>query len=244
MKSASHPGDAHERDRSPRPGAQRDDARRRRRTPCSVRASTPPTSKPWTGSTSSKVRAEWDALIAEMSSDPNKGHFVPQRGLAVRSREPAGGPAPRVARLPGQLGHGRVLGLRALRRDQEAHQESRDPRAVHLHGPRRGASCRLHQRRAEGVRGRHRPRLSDQGQEVHLLPAEVHLLRDLSVGEDRLRPLHHHLSPAAAPPRAPLSSDLPVVRAVVQRRVPPRRGVRAADARRPDRCSPASTSSG
>ena len=28
------------------------------------------------------------------------------------------------------------------------------------------------------------------------LPAEVHLLRDLSIGEDRLCALHHHLPPA------------------------------------------------
>ena len=43
---------------------------------------------------------------------------------------------------------------------------------------------------------------------------------------------------------AALPPDLPVVREVVQRRVPPRRGLRAADARRPHACSPASTSSG
>ena len=40
--------------------------------------------------------------------------------------------------------------------------------------------------------------LPDQGEEIHLFPAEVHLLRDLPVGEDRLRPLHHDLPPAAS----------------------------------------------
>ena len=36
-------------------------------------------------------------------------------------------------------------------------------------------------------------------EEVHLLQAEVHLLRDLPVREDRLRALHHDLPPARAP---------------------------------------------
>ncbi len=64
------------------------------------------------------------------------------------------------------------------------------------------------------------------------------------VGEDRLRPLHHHLPPARAASRAALPPDLQVVREVVQRRVPPRRGLRAADARRPRPAQRASTSSG
>ena len=41
--------------------------------------------------------------------------------------------------------------------------------------------------------------------------------------EDRLRALHHHLPPARAPSRQALPSDLPLVRALVQRRIPPRR---------------------
>ena len=40
-----------------------------------------------------------------------------------------------------------------------------------------------------------------QGEEVHLLQAEIHLLRDLSVREDRLRALHHHLPPSRAASR-------------------------------------------
>ena len=86
----------------------------------------------------------------------------------------------------------------------------------------------------QGFRRRRRSRLSDEGQEIHVFPAEVHLLRDLPVREDRLCPLHHHLPPARAPSRAALPPDLQVVREVVQRRVPPRRGVRAADARQPE----------
>ena len=81
-------------------------------------------------------------------------------------------------------------------------------------------------------------------EEIHVLPAEVHLLRHLSLGKDRLRPLHHDLPPARSAPRAALPSDLQMVREVVQRRVPPRRGVRAADARQPEADVGASTSVG
>ena len=146
--------------------------------------------------------------------------------LRVAARRAAQG----VHRLPGVLADGRILRLRALQGDEEARQEPRDRAAVRLHEPRRGPPCRLHQRRAEGIRHRRQSRLPDQGQEVHLLPAEVHLLRHLSVGEDRLRPLHHHLPASRAQPGPALPPDLQVVREVVQRRVPPRRGVRAADA--------------
>jgi magnesium-protoporphyrin IX monomethyl ester (oxidative) cyclase len=68
---------------------------------------------------------------------------------------------------------------------------------------------------------------------LHLLQAQVHLLRDLPVREDRLRALHHHLPPARAPPRQALPPDLSLVRTLVQRRVPARRVVRADDARQP-----------
>ena len=138
-----------------------------------------------------------------------------------------------VHRLPDQLGHRRVLRLRALRRDQEAREEPGPARAVRLHGARRGAARRLHQPVAQGLRHRRRPGLPHAREEVHVLPAQVHLLRDLPVGEDRLRALHHDLPPDRAAPGAALPSDLPLVRAVVQRRVPPRRGLRAADAREP-----------
>ena len=47
------------------------------------------------------------------------------------------------------------------------------------------------------------PRLLDQVEEVHLLQSKVHLLRDVPVREDRLRPLHHHLPAPGAPPREP-----------------------------------------
>ena len=81
----------------------------------------------------SRVRAEWDALIAEMRADPNKGHFIRNDECDVDLETMPPESAQGVRRLSGQLGHGRVLGLRALRRDQEADQESGYPRAVRLH---------------------------------------------------------------------------------------------------------------
>ena len=68
------------------------------------------------------------------------------------------------------------------------------------------------------------------------LQAEIHLLCDLSVRKDRLRALHHDLPAAGAPSGAALPSDLQMVREMVQRRVPPRRGFRAADARQSRNC--------
>ena len=154
----------------------------------------------------------------------------------VRSRRAARGSAQGVHRLPGQLADRRVLRLRALCRDQEADQEPGYPRAVQLHEPRRGAPCRLHQRCAEGFRHRRRSRLSDQGEEIHLLPAEVHLLRDLSVARRSATPATSPSTASSSGIRSGASIRSSVVREVVQRRVPPRRGVRAADARRSRSC--------
>ena len=95
------------------------------------------------------------------------------------------------------------------------------------------APRRLHQQRAEGLRARAWTWAAQAHQGLHLLQAQVHLLRDLPVGEDRLRALHHDLPPARAAPRAALPPDLSLVRALVQRRIPPRRELRADHARQP-----------
>ena len=174
------------------------------------------------------VRAEWDQLMAKFRRDTNRNHFERPADFAGGDPRAAGAAAPGVPRLPRELGDGGVLRLRALQRDQAQRDEPRDPRADGLDGARREPARRLHQQVAEGLRTRRGPRLPHQGEEVHLLPPEVHLLRHLPLGEDRLRALHHDLPPARAAPGAPLPPDLQVVRAVVQRRVPPRRGVRAA----------------
>ena len=131
-----------------------------------------------------------------------QGAFRQDRRIQERSAVAAARAAQGVQGFPGQLAHRRILRLRALRGDQEADQEQGYPGAVQLHEPRRSPPCRLHQRDPEGSRHRRRSGLPDQGEEVHLLPAEIHLLRDLSVREDRLCPLHHHLPADGAASRS------------------------------------------
>ena len=116
----------------------------------------------WTASTSAPVRAEWDdADRRNCARDTNKGHFIRNAEFDIDLSTMPRAAAQGVHRFPGQLRHRRVLRLRALRRNQEAHQEPRHEGTVRLHEPRRGAPCRLHQRHAEGLRRRRRPRLPD-----------------------------------------------------------------------------------
>ena len=159
-----------------------DATRLRSRTRRSARASTPPTSPRWTGSTSTpdarRVGRRWSTSSAATrtrttssgtrSSTPTSRRWTPRLRRAVH-------------RLPRQLGHRGVLGLHPVRRDQEARHEPRRARAVRLHEPRRGPPRGIHQPRAEGFRRRGRPELPDAGEEVHVLPAQVHLLRDVPV---------------------------------------------------------------
>ena len=66
------------------------------------------------------VRDEWDALIAQMKSDPNKGHFKKNDDWEVDWEGMDPTLQPRVHRLPDLLLHRRVLGLRALQGDEAA----------------------------------------------------------------------------------------------------------------------------
>jgi magnesium-protoporphyrin IX monomethyl ester (oxidative) cyclase len=77
------------------------------------------------------VRGEWDELIAEMKSDPNKGHFK-RTDWDESTRRLAGRLAQGVRRLPGQLADRRVFRLRSLQGDEEARQQPGHVRSCSL----------------------------------------------------------------------------------------------------------------
>jgi len=125
------------------------------------------------------VRDTWDELIAEMKSDPNKGHF--KKTDAWEADWDGMDPA-----LKAEFIDFLISSCTAEFSGCVLYKEMK----------RRGSNSEFHQRRP--ARGRHprEPRISDTAEEIHVFPAQVHLLRDLSVGENRLRPLHHHLPPS------------------------------------------------
>jgi hypothetical protein len=127
------------------------------------------------------VREDWDKLIATDEVGPQQGPFQEERGLGPYrlgrdGAEAEGG----IHRLPRVVLHRRILGLRPLQGDEAARQQRGHRHAVPADGAGRGAACGLHQRRAARGGDRREPRLPDAEEEVHLLPAEVHLLRHVS----------------------------------------------------------------
>ena len=73
----------------------------------------------------SPVRAEWDALIAEMAVDPNKLHFKRTEAFDGVIESLPDGAARGIHRFPRQFDDLRIFRLHPLRRDRQAGQESR-----------------------------------------------------------------------------------------------------------------------
>ena len=158
----------------------------------------------------SPMRAEWDAMMAEYEGDNNHDHF--QRNARVRrsGRGLRAAARPSCARSSSTSWSARCTSefsgcvlyneiqknvsnpdIKALMRFM-ARDESRHAGFIN--------QC------AEGLRPGRGPGRPEAHQGLHLLQAQVHLLRHLPVREDRLRALHHHLPPARAPPRASAST--------------------------------------
>ena len=187
-------------------------------------------------------------MMAEYEGDNNHDHFqrTPEFAQEVAERFSQVSPELRKEFLDFLISSvtSEFSGCILYNEIQKNVEQPRHQGADALHGARRIAPRGLHQPEPEGLRPGPGPGRPEAHQDLHLLQAEVHLLRDLPVREDRLRALHHHLPPARAPPRQALPPDLSLVRALVQRRVPPRRELRADHARAARTCCVAATCCG
>ncbi len=132
------------------------------------------------------VRDDWDALIAEMEADPNRGHF----------------------RKTADWDHVDWAGM-----DPELKKEFIDFLISSCTAEFSG--CVLYKEMKRRGNNRDITQLF-QLMARDEAPAEVHLLCHLSVGKDRLCAVYHDLPPPGGQPGPPLSPDLQMVRGVVQ----------------------------
>jgi hypothetical protein len=158
------------------------------------------------------VRAEWDTMMKEYEGDNNHDHFQRDAAFADEVRE-----------LMPQL-------------SPEMRQEFLDFLISSLTSEFSG--CILYNEVRKHVKNpdikqlmtfmardesRHAGFINQSLRDFDLGIDLGQLKRHLPVRKNRLCALHHYLSPAGKTPRQTLSPDLSLVRALVQRRIPPRR---------------------
>jgi magnesium-protoporphyrin IX monomethyl ester (oxidative) cyclase len=177
----------------------------------------------------SPVREDWDKLIAQMKSDPNKGHFKKNEDWDHIDWD---GMEPKlkaefidflVSSCTAEFS-GCVLYKEMKRRGNNedivtlfqlmARDEARHAGFINDALREAGIAVNL------GF-------LTQKKKYTYFRPKFIYYATYLR--EDRLRPLHHDLPPPGGEPRASVPPDLQVVQGMVQRRVLPRGGLRAAD---------------
>jgi hypothetical protein len=102
-------------------------------------------------------------------------------GRRLKKTNPVGARPPRCAGRPGARAGRRGAPRRGAPETRAA--RARSGRDIHAHVARRGAPRRLPEQGDVGLQPGAGPGLPDQEPQVHLLPAAVHLLRHVPVGE-------------------------------------------------------------